>query len=208
VVSHTAATHKTIVYKLREALVSIFLHVSSSSLLISSRSLITTTLTLRSSQTSKCSSQQSSPLSPSALAPTPGPRLPTANGSQTNTRTTALRTHVSCSRPWANHTGTIVELICYTVGAVEACTYRNTNNLVPVGGACKYWYNAQGGINHGSRCYRFLLRSRGCKTLTVDRSLQGRCRSHWNCAQMLLSGYLSILMCGKLKRDGCSSRSV
>lgn len=27
----------------------------------------------------------------------------------------------------------------------------NTKNLVPVGGACKYWYNAQGGINYGSK---------------------------------------------------------
>ncbi|GAB7334592.1 hypothetical protein MBLNU13_g06564t1 [Cladosporium sp. NU13] len=36
------------------------------------------------------------------------------------------------------------------LAAFEACTYMNTNNLVPVGGACKYWYNAQGGINYGT----------------------------------------------------------
>lgn len=62
-------------------------------------------------------------------------------------------------------------LTCYTVAAFEACTYMNTNNLVPVGGACKYWYNAQGGINHGSKISLDLSSSKSCKTLTVDGSL-------------------------------------
>ncbi|KAI9150069.1 hypothetical protein HJFPF1_09823 [Paramyrothecium foliicola] len=40
----------------------------------------------------------------------------------------------------------------YTIngyGVWEACTYRNTNNLVPVGGGCRYWTNANGGIYSG-----------------------------------------------------------
>ncbi|KAM0232486.1 hypothetical protein ACHAP5_010711 [Fusarium lateritium] len=31
----------------------------------------------------------------------------------------------------------------------EACTYRNTNNVVPNGGGCRYWTNASGGIFNG-----------------------------------------------------------
>ena len=71
-------------------------------------------------------------------------------------------------------------LTCYTVAAFEACTYMNTNNLVPIGGACKYWYNAQGGINYGSKLSLDLPRSKNRKTLTIDCSLQGRFWPHWN----------------------------
>ncbi|KAK4455252.1 hypothetical protein QBC34DRAFT_420068 [Podospora aff. communis PSN243] len=34
----------------------------------------------------------------------------------------------------------------------EACTYRNTNNLVPINDVCGYWTNNRGGQFWG-RCY-------------------------------------------------------
>ncbi|KAK4455251.1 hypothetical protein QBC34DRAFT_432617, partial [Podospora aff. communis PSN243] len=36
----------------------------------------------------------------------------------------------------------------------EACTYRNTNNLVPLEGVCGYWTNSNGGQFWG-RCWYF-----------------------------------------------------
>ncbi|KAI6753927.1 hypothetical protein HG530_013103 [Fusarium avenaceum] len=36
------------------------------------------------------------------------------------------------------------------LAAFEACTYMNTNNLVPVGNGCRFWTNGQGGIHYGA----------------------------------------------------------
>lgn len=43
------------------------------------------------------------------------------------------------------------------VAAFEACTYMNTNNLVPVGNGCRFWTNGQGGIHYGGKCNSFVL---------------------------------------------------
>ncbi|KAI9146928.1 putative alpha-galactosidase D [Paramyrothecium foliicola] len=39
---------------------------------------------------------------------------------------------------------------------VEACTFFNTDRIVPVGHGCRYWTNGQGGIFHGRMSAAFL----------------------------------------------------
>lgn len=51
----------------------------------------------------------------------------------------------------------IFRLTSCLVAAFEACTYMNTNNLVPVGNGCRFWTNGQGGIHYGGKCDSFVL---------------------------------------------------